>query len=44
MTRLVEIIAEERKLLSSSLGGKVALLGQTRDVLAGLFVLLGESE
>ena len=40
----MEIIAEERKLLSSSLGGKVALLGQTRDVLAGLFVPLGESE
>jgi hypothetical protein len=35
---------KKRKLLSSSLGGKVALLGQTRDVLAGLFVPLGESE
>ncbi len=38
------IIAEERKLLSSSLCGKVALPGHPRVLLAGLFVPIGESE
>jgi hypothetical protein len=38
------IIAEETKLLLSSLVGKVALLWNSRVVLALLYVHLGESE